>query len=660
MPNTFDIEDDMIQEADTDTGSPDSLVDAVTPGLKEDEEIELAKPLETISGEVEPNTEQPAENPPAEPTEGVPATPEEPVANETSYDEIVDDVKDTPVPETTEPSPGFEGSDSAPLGGDTSNNVPDTTPDPDDKDQGTFEGPMKYQPLYQRRNETDLTGFGTDYTGETPSNQYDTSEIDTINELVASEASAMDEYMSAAKKSKQDTLQRLYSDIANEERFHLEQLLYAKSVITGEKYIPRDPDVKNEYKELIALGMDEETAMTTAVDKVGLMPQNVTPEDVHEAGVEVIEMKEYFISVVRETSMVLESLTDDGKLDSEASETIVEAYNDLMGIDDTLIQEAMDNMGDTSKGFNPITYLIKVVKKIYDAIIRFVKKIKVYIAKFFAKNRVAMEWIKANGIKGLFKDGINLYFFDPKQSDVDMPHIAAYCKLALDVTQRIAENCNCEANVKINPNVLGTYTPIRFKTIDEGVTYLKGTAMVKSKVVIDDKNEEAMEALFFGVSVNRIGVSVLDQDRKPTGKVQDVSRNVYNQYQRAIQYVSDVLNVINAVLDRIEDLAAINGSVYHTKRLEVYDPSVKAMGSVVKCMEKMAVNLTHDVEECIKINNGLLELTREADIKTGINVANGHFKKKDLVQAVDAQGNVKRSHDSAVMSVKSGIKHPIK
>ena len=85
------------------------------------------------------------------------------------------------------------------------------------------EGPMKYVPLFQRRDTNDLTGFGTDNDFNGPSNQYDMDEVNTINELVASEASAMDEYTTAAKKSKLDTLQRLYSDIANEERFHLEQ-----------------------------------------------------------------------------------------------------------------------------------------------------------------------------------------------------------------------------------------------------------------------------------------------------------------------------------------------------------------------------------------------------------------------------------------------------
>ena len=76
----------------------------------------------------------------------------------------------------------------------------------------------------------------------------------------------MNDYFEAGKNTNIEVLRRLYADIGAEERFHAEQLIYAKCVITGEKYEPRDPKVKEEYKELLEMGMDEDTALSTAFD----------------------------------------------------------------------------------------------------------------------------------------------------------------------------------------------------------------------------------------------------------------------------------------------------------------------------------------------------------------------------------------------------------
>ena len=132
--------------------------------------------------------------------------------------------------------------------------------------------PMVQTPAQPAANigiDISLSGFGTD--NSPVQNQYNPKEIERLNELIASENSAIGEYFQGSKMTNIDILRRLYSDIGDEERFHVEQLLFAKSQITGEKYEPRDPDIKKEYEELLQLGMDEETAMNTAVDKVGLM-----------------------------------------------------------------------------------------------------------------------------------------------------------------------------------------------------------------------------------------------------------------------------------------------------------------------------------------------------------------------------------------------------
>ena len=348
----LEIEDDVVMEEETsslptsNTGASDSLVAELSDdlNLKPSEIDEPAPPMDSISDDTD------KEDKPADIPENGEVS-DEPIMPETmpgDGDAPTEEKKDYSAPVTDSP---FDDSKDVFTSGDfdeykkddLSDNMNDIEDDDNEEfakmreelskpaasvsvtvtDDGSNEGPMKYVPLYQRRDTNDVSDFGSDNDFNGAQNQYDDKEITTINELVASEASALTEYTTAAKNSKLDTLQRLYSDIADEERFHLEQLLYAKSVITGEKYIPRDPDVKREYKELVALGMDEETAMTTAVDKVGLMPQGITPDDMIEAAQEVSEMREYFLSVVRNTSMVLEQLTDNG-LPEDVSETIQE------------------------------------------------------------------------------------------------------------------------------------------------------------------------------------------------------------------------------------------------------------------------------------------------------------------------------------------------
>lgn len=140
--------------------------------------------------------------------------------------------------------------------------------------------------------DVDLGQFGKDQSDV--QNDFDPKEVTILMKLMASEADAMNEYMDGAKETNVDVLRRLYADIANEERFHMEQLLFAKCELTGEQYQPKDPEVKSEYEELLKMGMDEETAMQTAVDKCHIRG-SISEDDEDErmeiqADVETMEM----------------------------------------------------------------------------------------------------------------------------------------------------------------------------------------------------------------------------------------------------------------------------------------------------------------------------------------------------------------------------------
>lgn len=630
----LEIEDDVLQEADENTppeatnlptentGSGDSLVDELSDemGLKPSEIDEPAPPMESINDDTDKKDEPKQDVPEGEISQ-------EPIMPETmpGDGEEPEEKKDFSAPVTDSPFDNIEDDDNEDFAKqreeitnpEEANPAPDIpTPNEVANAEPEEEGPMKYVPLFQRRDTNDLTGFGTDNDFNGPSNQYDMDEVNTINELVASEASAMDEYTTAAKKSKLDTLQRLYSDIANEERFHLEQLLYAKSVITGEKYIPRDPDVKREYKELVALGMDEETAMTTAVDKVGLMPQGVDADDVLEAAKEVSEMREYCIAMIQNTNMVLEQMMD-GKLDKEISETVQEAYNSINDIEvENIFQEAVGNI-DNDKTFNPFAFLVKLIQKIYGALLAFIKKIKVYVKRFMAWHYKTWDWIKANGIKGLFADGVRLYFYNEKIANVDNAGIGSYLQLALDITEKICDNCGVKVSYgKVGNNLSkllrADFQHVTFHDIDEGCTKLRGMLVSKSKVVVNDQNEETLEALFFGYSKNTISTF---------GKNYG-SANIFNTYNNALDVASAVLVVLQDAAKQLNGLEAEPQSVAFSHNADVYKPSQKYMTIVVKAAQKMVNALTSDVDECMKLCNKLAQLSKAADearAKTGRN-----------------------------------------
>ena len=628
----LEIEDDVLQEADENTppeatnlptentGSGDSLVDELSDemGLKPSEIDEPAPPMESINDDTDKKDEPKQDVPEGEISQ-------EPIMPETmpGDGEEPEEKKDFSAPVTDSPFDNIEDDDNEDFAKqreeitnpEEANPAPDIpTPNEVANAEPEDEGPMKYVPLFQRRDTNDLTGFGTDNDFNGPSNQYDMDEVNTINELVASEASAMDEYTTAAKKSKLDTLQRLYSDIANEERFHLEQLLYAKSVITGEKYIPRDPDVKREYKELVALGMDEETAMTTAVDKVGLMPQGVDADDVLEAAKEVSEMREYCIAMIQNTNMVLEQMMD-GKLDKEISETIQEAYNSINDIEvENIFQEAVGNI-DNDKTFNPFAFLVKLIQKIYGALLAFIKKIKVYVKRFIAWHYKTWDWIKANGIKGLFADGVRLYFYNEKIANVDNAGIGSYLQLALDITEKICDNCGVKISYgKVGNNLSkllqADFQHVTFHDIDEGCTKLRGMLVSKSKVIVNDQNEEILEALFFGYSKKTISTF---------GKNHG-SANIFNTYNNALDVASAVLVVLQDASKQLNGLEAEPQSVAFSHNSDVYKPSQKYMTIVVKAVQKMVNALTSDVDECMKLCNKLAQLSKAADearAKTG-------------------------------------------
>lgn len=449
----------------------------------------------------------------------------------------------------------------------------------------------------EEQPENDLDSFGSDIDGTSPNNDYDQEEINVLNELIASESSAIGEYLDAAKNTNVDILRRLYSDIGDEERFHSEQLMFAKTTLTGEKYEPRDPDVKREYEELLALGMDEETAMTTAVDKLSLNNEHddYTDSDIQEIkdDIEVLE------AALHQCSANLDTLETICESTHSFSKEELDRHMNIF-IESYCYMETVDNLTDEKmyqkKSQGPIRMILNAFSALLKLISQIVKKIKMFVKRILTKNKRQREWIKSHGIKALFSSGISMYFYSDKQPDIISIEPLRYIDLMNRITIQIARKIGFNEPLPNTNN--NNFEPIRFNSISHGLDLVKGVLLTKSKVVVTSSNEAELANIFFGYT----------DDKTASGK----SKNIYH----ALEAVSDAAEICakgcNSLVEWMMNLERDPHSIYYKDR-ESYNKAVKSMKVINDGFKMFTKALTHDMNVVMKLNNGILEQTRKAD-----------------------------------------------
>ena len=452
----------------------------------------------------------------------------------------------------------------------------------------------------------DLNSFGSDNDGSSPNNQYDEEEVSRLNELISDENHAVGQYFEAAKTTNNEVLRRLFSDIGNEERFHTEQLLYAKSTITGEKYEPMDKDVKKEYEELIAMGMDEDDAFNTAIDKQHFNAEDDGDDsDMEELEVDTKALGEsfqYYTDCIELCEIITES-----DLFESGSEAI---RNSMIVMESVLYMEEVGSI-DQQKNFlknNPITFIIKGFLSFIKFIKGLVDKIKIFISRIQTKQHRMHEWIKRNGIKQLFANGINMYFYD----DRDLKHVKTsallYCDMLCRIVELIAKDMglNFQSRHKIND----TSKTVQFDNVDDGLREFKKVVFSKTKIVVNENNEQKLAELFFGYSYSKL----------PTGK----SVNIYHTLDMVANEVKKASEEVNNFITSVGALDKDLNSIYY-KDPKKYRLGVDRLNKVYKGLTIIGKALASDMNEVLKLNNGLLEKTRTADANDmGINPNNNN------------------------------------
>ena len=513
--------------------------------------------------------------------------------------ETSEEKETTEEPEEIEPIENFEDID---IGSDE---VPEYMKDRlSEEDKKEFESDDNNE---MDVNNVELGSFGSDTSDV--QNDYDQKEVDILMKLMASEADAMNEYMDGAKETNVDVLRRLYADIANEERFHMEQLLFAKSELTGEKYIPRDPDVKSEYEELLKMGMDENTAMQTAVDKCHIRGISVSVDD------DVDEMKE--------TQEEVETLEYAVEMFAENFDSFMKEFemSDREKSFDKFVQEylAMEAVTPEGKevhkglelGRNPITVLMKAADFVIKLLVELCRKIKVFLdrvkrssANF--KNYVQQIKMDPNGWKTFFEP-IMLYFM-PHYDSLNGKRVAImpremyqWYMLAYDTVVECGKCMNI--NVGIQPDAIAQQ--YRAQNINGDIK--KGAEMLNSihlsrepmvKPADDDARNELID-MFMGYS------DIIGEDGK--------SYNMLGSYQKFADIWRELLKQTEAMMKAL--VSAQNQVNENPQLRNTYELCMTGLNAVIKSSKAFAAAITKDINTIIKLDSDVYEAVRNKDNK---------------------------------------------
>ena len=439
----------------------------------------------------------------------------------------------------------------------------------------------------------DLGSFGKDTSDV--QNEYDPKEVTILMTLMASEADAMNEYMDGAKETNIDVLRRLYADIANEERFHMEQLLYAKCELTGEKYVPKDPDVKSEYEELLKMGMDEETAMQTAVDKCHIRGSITIEDDIDDVDEISKDMETMettimmFNALYDSTAMILES----GNASKEDVERAMTVFTEAC-----ITQEAVYNAtaADSEKSalskankHGPIQLLRDTIRFLIRTIMAIIRKFVEATKRISNRSREIRRFIKNNGLGAIFSEKASFYFVNlkfPQAAYVDT-HLDTLLGLAADTLQACAYNLNVQLNMQVN--VQRDPKLNINNNMQRGAELLQGVQLVKSAFVIpkDNAEQERIATALFGLS------DQYDVDGKTYNTLNTLKLKC-DAWSRFMQYTEGFLN-------ELDKLQQNNGSVYYTNRKK-YDQAEKCIEAVVKTCKAWVSAIQSDINTIIKLD----------------------------------------------------------
>lgn len=431
--------------------------------------------------------------------------------------------------------------------------------------------------------DVDLGSFGKDQSDV--QNDFDPKEVTILMKLMASEADAMNEYMDGAKETNVDVLRRLYADIANEERFHMEQLLFAKCELTGEQYQPKDPEVKSEYEELLKMGMDEETAMQTAVDKChirGSISEDDDEERVElQADVETMEMQINMFNALYD-QVIAEMESGSAKDVNRAYDVFIEATYDA-----TAASSETSPLSETQR-FGPLKLIRDGLRFLIKTLMMLIRKFSSFCKRLRNRSRETKRFIKNYGWEGLFDNKYRMYFVDFKDPRMINDSVKFLLSLACDTMNAALKTAGINDQV---PNNLPRNPRMDIHgNVKRGIELLNGVQLIKSPMVLpkDDAERNRIAEAFFGYN------EIKGTDAK--------SINVANSLQVVADDWIRFLEMVDARSAKLSALVNHQTSIYYTNKKQ-YDLAVRGLEAVTKTCKAMVAALQNDINVVMKLNN---------------------------------------------------------
>lgn len=468
-------------------------------------------------------------------------------------------------------------------------------------------------------DDDDDSELGKDDSGV--QNEYDENELNTLNDLIADEQHAMQQYFKAGKETKNVLLSRLFNDIGAEEAFHSEQLLYAKAELTGEKYEPSDPEVKKEYEELLENGMDEETAMYTVADKHKLdgVDNEELSEDLEDIEKDIKSLGESFELTMAglDLMMAVQESTAYKNYD-ELNKAYCE-YFQCVG--ETMFMEAMDNVA-TKQGSeilgtnNPFLIIGRAIKTIYNAILNLVRQIKNWVNKRRVKSKRVAAWIKRHGIKGLFANGVKLYFWNDENNQVEVSDAVAYLTLLMNSTNMVANKLGINGP-KYRSDISGwaPKAPAKVPVIttpNDAMNKISGVVFSKSKLIVNDSNAAQIENMFFGISDKLMRSTTVDET---TGaKTQNIKNiNIYNALTGILDVAGEYAKATDVWMGEVQNVVFKPGNNPAAKNPTMFKECISLMKEVSKGYQRLIKCINADISTCMKLDQGLLAAVQQGE-----------------------------------------------
>jgi len=472
---------------------------------------------------------------------------------------------------------------------------PDTEEVEEDETK-TTEGPDDY----------DLKEFGNHGGPDVPNNQYNEKDVEILNKLISSESDAINDYFDATTNTVDTNLSRLYGDIGREERFHLEQLMYAKSLITGEKYEPKDPEVKEEYEKLIGDGMDEDTAIITTIDKISIN-KPMDDKEFDELKDDVAQTESYLM----QSAMMVDMM-----FDSNIYPKLVQEYaNEL-----ELYMEDVINTRDLSRrernGTNPIIWLIEHFIKLIKFLRKLGRMVREHLMRSRAKKKRMREYIDKYGIGVILKKGCSFYSYNGSTGTFDVSELIRFADLMYRTTQQIANSCGLKINYQTAPVDVHKYglQPIQVSDAASGVQRINETMLSKTRLIIVKNNEDYIKNSLFGYTDSKMDLNTVDTDANGNEVVKNdkVSKNIYNTTLAALDQITLASEAALEVARALQGLEGTPDSVY-TRNFDKWKTATNQMHDVVKGFQKVINAINHDLNTMMKIDQEVYQLTTAHD-----------------------------------------------